>query len=68
MREQYYNVLNGFALELRGFSNKLSRYHIHESSPNKYGVLLVVSCLMNEPGPFHSFLFAFFTLIMQEST
>ena len=44
MREQYYNVLNGFALELRGFSNKLSRYHIHESSPNKYGVLLVVSC------------------------
>ena len=27
------------------FSNKLSRYHIHEYSPNKYGVLLVVRCL-----------------------
>ena len=33
------------ALELCRFSNKLSRYHIREPSPNKCGVLLVVCCL-----------------------
>ena len=45
MREQYHNALNGSALGLRRFSNNLSRYHIHESSSNKYGVLPVASCL-----------------------
>ena len=40
--ERCYNSLNGSALELRTFS-KLSRNHIHESSANKCGVLVVVS-------------------------
>ena len=42
--ERCYNSLNGSALELRTFS-KLSRNHIYESSANKCGVLVVVSCL-----------------------
>ena len=42
--ERCCNSLNGSALELRRFS-KLSRNHIHESSANKCGVLVVVSCL-----------------------
>ena len=45
MREKNHNALNGSALELRKFSNNLSRYHIHESSSNKYGVLLFAGCL-----------------------